>query len=87
MIRVVSGRAIIKPMKPRRAPQTDRERRRMAGFNPIALPIIFGVMIISMIICTIINTATAERNIIQKFCPVSAAFNNDKKAVGTRAKV
>ena len=87
MISVVSGKAMISPIKPKRAPQTERERSRIAGLSPIALPIIFGVITISISNCTTANTISAEAKIIQKFCPVSAALSNARKAVGISAKV
>ena len=78
---------MMSPMKPSRAPQTERLSSKMAGLSPMALPMIFGVIIMSMIICTIMNTATAEIRIIQKFCPVSTALRSARKTVGMRAKV
>ena len=59
----------------------------MAGLSPMAFSMTFGVTTMSMIICTTINTNTAEPRIIQKFCPVSAAFRAARNAVGMRAKV
>ena len=84
---VVNGKAIISPMNPSREPHTDNDRSSMAGFIPIALPITLGVTIMSIIICTIANIATAEAKITQKFCPVSAAFIRARNAVGISAKV
>ena len=69
---VVSGRAMISPIKPKRAPHTESERSRIAGLSPMALPIIFGVITMSIRACMMANTANAEPKIIQKFCPVSA---------------
>ena len=86
MIRVVNGKAMIKPMKPSNAPHTESERRITAGLRPIALPIILGVSTMSVIACTTTNTATAEAKIIQKFCPVSAAFSNDRNIIGMKAR-
>ena len=87
MMRVVRGRAIISPMKPNKAPQTDSDSNRMAGLSPIALPIILGVTTMSVIICTTMNSPTANPNTIQKFCPVSAALSMARKAVGMMANV
>ena len=84
---VVRGSAIISPIKPSNAPQTDSESKRMAGLSLIAFPIILGVTTISEMICTMINTNTAIPKIIQKFCPVSAAFSNERNAVGINANV
>ena len=81
---VVSGKAMIKPMKPSKAPQMDNERSRTAGFKPIAFPITFGVTTISIMICTMINTSTAAPKIIQKLLPVLAAFISASSAVGMR---
>ena len=86
-MRVVSGRAMINPMNPNNAPHTERDNRRMAGLSPIAFPMTFGVTIMSEMICTIMNTRTAEPKTIQKFSPVSAAFSMARKAVGIKAKV
>ena len=87
MIRVVSGRAMIRPIKPNSEPHTDNESRRIAGFNPMALPITRGVTTISEIICTTMNTKIAIPKITQKFCPVSPALRRAKNAVGISAKV
>ena len=87
MMRVVSGKAMISPMKPSKAPHTERERSRMAGFSPIAFPMIFGVITISISTCTMANTANAIPKIIQKFSPVSAALSSERKAAGMSAKV
>ena len=78
---------MISPMNPNRAPHTDSESRRIAGLRPMALPMIFGVMIISMMICTMMKMATADARLIQEFCQVSAAFSRARKAVGIKAKV
>ncbi len=87
MMSVVRGRAMMSPMKPSSAPHTESESSRIAGFRPIALPIIFGVTIMSVIICTTQNSPTANPNTTQKFCPVSAALSMARKAVGMMAKV
>ena len=87
MIRVVSGKAMITPIKPNNDPHTDNESRMMAGFSPMALPITRGVTTISEMICTTANTKMAVPKIIQKFCPVSAALRRAKNAVGIRANV
>ena len=86
MRRVVSGNATIKPMKPNKAPQMERLRSKIAGFSPMALPIILGVTTMSVMICTTQNTNTAKPNTSQKFCPVSAALSMARKAVGMRAR-
>ena len=78
---------MISPMKPSNVPQTESDNSNIAGLSPIAFPIIFGVIIISIIICTMQNTATAPASMIQKFCPVSAALSIARNAVGMRAKV
>ena len=70
---VVRGRAMMRPMKPSRVPHTESDSSSMAGLRPMALPMIFGVTTMSLIICTMQNTATAPASIIQKFWPVSAA--------------
>ena len=87
MSRVVNGSATISPMKPSNAPHTESERSKMAGLSPIAFPMIFGVTIMSHIICTTMNTKTANPKIIQKFCPVSAALSMASNAVGINANV
>ena len=87
MMMVVSGKAIIRPIKPSSAPQTESESNRTAGLRPIADPMILGVVNISVITCTIINPNRARPNSTQKFCPVSAAFSMARKAVGMMAKV
>ena len=51
IISVVRGRAIINPMNPSMAPHTDSESSSIAGLSPIALPIILGMTIVSVIIC------------------------------------
>ena len=84
---VVSGKVTIRPTKPSNVPHTDSDSSSMAGFKPMALPMILGVMIMSMMICTMQNTATALARMTQKFCPVSAALSKARKAVGMRAKV
>lgn len=75
MMSVVRGRAMISPMKPSSAPHTDSDSSSIAGFSPMAFPITFGVTMVSVIICTMMNTSTAEPKTIQKFSPVSAAFS------------
>lgn len=40
----MAGRAMIMPRMPKRVPQTERERRIMAGLRPISLPMTWGVM-------------------------------------------
>ena len=87
MSNVVNGRATISPIKPSNAPHTESDNSNIAGLSPMALPMILGVTIISVIICTTMNNPTAKPNTIQKFCPVSAAFNIARKAVGIKAKV
>ena len=77
----------MRPMNPNSVPQTESERSSMAGFMPMAFPMTFGVTIMSMITWTMQNTANADRNITQKFSPVSAAFSRARNAVGMRAKV
>lgn len=67
MMMVVRGRATMRPMKPKIVPQTDKDKSNTAGLSPIALPIIFGVTIMSVIICTTANKPTANPNITQKF--------------------
>ena len=64
---VVRGRAMMRPMKPRMAPHTERERSKMAGLRPMALPMIFGVTTMSVIICTTAKTRNAMPNTYQKF--------------------
>ena len=46
------GETIISPMNPRREPQIESERSMMAGFSPIAFPIILGVSRRSCMHCT-----------------------------------
>ena len=87
MMSVVKGRAMMRPMKPSSAPHTDSESSRMAGFSPIALPIIFGVTIMSVIICTTQKSPTANPNTTQKFCPVSAALRIANKMVGRKPMI
>ena len=87
MIIVVSGKAMIRPIKPSKAPQIDSERSNMAGFSFIAFPMMRGVTMRSMIICTMAKTATADARITQKFCPVSTAFSRARNTVGMSAKV
>ena len=84
---VVSGRATISPMNPSSVPHTERASNSMAGFSPMAFPMMRGVTTMSIMICTMQNTATALASITQKFCPVSAAFSRARKAVGIKAKV
>ena len=43
----VRGRAIIKPTKPNKVPQIDRDKSIIAGLRPTAFPIIFGTKNIS----------------------------------------
>ena len=87
MMIVVGGRAMIRPMNPSKVPHTESESNRIAGFMPIAFPMIFGVTNMSIMTCTMQNTANAEAKMTQKFSPVSAAFRSARKAVGMRAKV
>lgn len=84
---VVRGRAMISPMKPSSAPHIDSDSSSIARFSPMAFPITFGVTMVSVIICTMMNTSTAEPKTIQKFSPVSAAFSPARNAVGISAKV
>ena len=81
----VHGRAMIIPTTPISAPQTERERRIMAGFKPVIRPMTLGTMMPSWIAWTMQNTNMAPANIQQKFCPVSAALSSANKTVGTNA--
>ena len=65
-----------------RVPHTESDSSSMAGLRPMALPMIFGVTTMSLIICTMQNTATAPASIIQKFWPVSAALSRARNTVG-----
>ena len=47
MMSVVSGRAMMSPMKPSKAPHTESDNRITAGLRPMAFPIIFGVSTVS----------------------------------------
>ena len=60
---------MIKPIKPNKVPQMDKERRMMAGFRPIAFPIIRGVRYKSCIHCTTQRTRIPDPKISQKFSP------------------
>lgn len=43
MMRVVNGNAMISPIKPKSAPQTDSDSKSMAGFRFIVFPMMRGV--------------------------------------------
>ena len=60
----------------------DNESKMMAGFNPIALPIMRGVRYKSCIHCTIPKTKIAKPKINQKFSPVSAERNKLNRIIG-----
>ena len=81
----VQGNAIIIPTIPINAPQTERDRRMTAGFNPVIRPITLGTMMPSWMACTMQNTSSAPANIHQKFSPVSAALSKASNTVGTNA--
>lgn len=86
MMSVVSGRAMMSPMKPSKAPHTESDNKITAGLRPIALPIILGVSTMSVIICTMTNTPVADAKITQKFWPVSAALSNESITIGMNAR-
>ena len=67
---------MIKPIKPNKVPQMDKERRMMAGFSPIAFPIMRGVRYKSCMHCTMQRTRIPDPKISQKFSPVSAALRS-----------
>ena len=70
---MVKGRAMMSPMNPRMLPHTESANRIIAGFNPITLPIIFGVSTKSWMHCTTTYTAIDSQKISQKPPPVPAA--------------
>ena len=70
------------PKMPSSAPQTDRESRMMAELSPITLPIIFGVRMVSCMVCTTAKTMSAISRMNQKFSPVSAALTIARMMVG-----
>lgn len=82
---VVQGNAIIIPTIPIKAPQMESDNKMIAGFNPVIFPIILGTMTASWIVCTMQKTSRAQARIHQKFSPVSAAFNKERRTVGTNA--
>ncbi len=84
---VVRGRAMMSPMKPSSEPHTESESSRMAGFSPMALPMMRGVTTMSVIIWTKAKRPNARPNTSRKLCPVSAALSMARKAVGMSAKV
>ena len=47
-IMVVAGRAISIPRRPRSVPHIESDKRMMAGFSPMALPMILGVRMRSL---------------------------------------
>ena len=63
---------MISPINPSKVPQMESERRIMAGFNPIAFPMMRGVRYKSCMHCTIPSTSRPSPKMIQKFCHVSA---------------
>ena len=73
---------MIKPIKPKKVPQMDKERRMMAGFSPIAFPIMRGVRYKSCMHCTMQRTRIPDPKISQKFSPVSAALRRLSKIIG-----
>ena len=75
---------MIKPIKPNKVPQMESERRMMAGFSPIAFPMMRGVRYKSWIHCTIPSINNPEPKIIQKFCPVYADFSRLRMTIGIR---
>ena len=81
---MVSGSAMMRPMKPSRLPHTERLSRMTAGLSPMACPMIRGVRIKSCMACTMANTASAETTIIQKLVPVYWDLINAKRSVGTK---
>ena len=82
---VVQGRAMIIPTIPIKDPQMESDNKMMAGFKPVIFPMTLGTMMASWIACTIQNTNRAQARIHQKFSPVSAAFSNERRTVGTNA--
>ena len=82
MIIVVSGKAMMRPMKPNSAPHTESDSSRIAGLSPMALPMMRGTRMVSVITWTMAKTASAPNRMAQKLSPVSAAFSSDRKTMG-----
>ena len=82
---VVQGNAIIMPTIPIKDPQMESDNKMIAGFRPVILPMTLGTMIASWMAWTMQNTKRAHARIHQKFSPVSAAFNKERRTVGTNA--
>lgn len=82
MIRVVIGRAIIIPRMPSRLPQIESDKRIIAGFIPIVLPIILGVNIKSATICTTAYTAIHCPQSAQKDCSPVVEQIRQRKVTG-----
>ena len=81
---VVSGSAMMSPMKPRSEPQMERARRMMAALSPVTLPMMRGVSTQSCMACTMAKTARAARMMLQKLLPVSWALRMARMMVGLK---
>ena len=77
---------MMRPVKPSKAPHTERLRSRMAGLRRMALPSTFGTTMESEMTCTTQNTNTTMPKMAQKLSPVSVALSIERKAAGIRAK-
>ena len=71
MSNVLIGSAIINPVNPKRLPHIDSDNKIIAGCKPVTLFIIFGIKMISCIICMIMNTIAVVPRLIHIPCPVS----------------
>lgn len=81
---VVAGSAITIPSNPKRVPHIDKESRIIAGFNPMALPMILGVRTKSEKHSTKAYTARHSIQIVQKSIPVSIDLNAHITVTGIR---
>ena len=79
---VVKGIAIIIPTMPNSEPHTERDKRMIAGFRPIAFPIIFGTKNRSIIHCTITYIRATNPSITQKLSSVCDARNQQSNIAG-----
>ena len=71
MSRVVTGRAMMSPVTPKRLPHTDRDSNMIAGLRPVTFFMIFGIRRLSCISCTMMNTRAVRPIEVHMFCPVS----------------
>ena len=87
MSRVVTGRAMISPVTPKRLPHTDRDSNMIAGLRPVTFFMIFGIRRLSCMSCTMMNTRAVRPIEVHMFCPVSMLWSTLSKNAGMNPRI